>query len=192
MTIKIPVLRHFLSLMFVSLMFVAFCPALQAGERINEVLVSWGTGPQHQRHQHNSQVAVDYNFYRFNRSEQQIFSLGMGYTRLWTDAATDRSIKIFSLYPQLTLRPRSQTLRGTYFFVRALGPSYLSDNRLGSRQQAEHFAFQAQAGVGYRKQLNADKALLLQVSFKHFSNANLFSDNDGIDIPFVLTFGLSY
>ncbi len=33
---------------------------------------------------------------------------------------------------------------------------------------------------------------MLQVSFKHFSNANWFSDNDGIDIPFVLTFGYSY
>lgn len=168
------------------------CPLVQAGERIDEVYLSWGTGPQHKRHQHNSQVALDYNFYRFERSARQTFSLGMGYTRLWTDAATDRKIEAFSFYPQLTLWPVRDSLRGTYFFVRALGPSYLSDNRLGHRQQAQHFAFQAQVGVGYRKQLNADKALMLQVSFKHFSNANLFSDNDGIDIPFVLTFGFKY
>src|SRR5699024_3632260 len=133
------------------------------------------TGPQHKRHQHNSQASVDYNFYRFNRSARQTFSLGMGYTRLWTDAATDRSIKAFSFYPQLTLWPVRESLRGTYFFVRALGPTYISDNRLGSRQHAEHFAFQAQVGVGYRKQLSDDKALMTQVSFKHFSNANWFS-----------------
>jgi hypothetical protein len=173
-------------------MLVASSPWVQAGERIDELYVSWGTGPQHDRHQHNSQAAIDYNFYRFERSARQVFSVGTGYTRLWTDAATDRSIDIVSLYPQLTLWPVRDSLRGTYFFVRALGPSYLTDNRLGSRQQAEHFAFQAQVGVGYRKQLEADKALMLQLSFKHFSNANLFSDNDGIDIPFVLTFGFSY
>ncbi|MES2626103.1 MAG: acyloxyacyl hydrolase [Pseudomonadota bacterium] len=164
----------------------------QAGERIDEIYASWGTGPQHKRHQHNSQVALDYNFYRFNRSTRQTFSLGMGYTRLWTNAATDTSIKAFSFYPQLTLWPVRESLRGSYFFVRALGPTYISDNRLGARQQAEHFAFQAQVGVGYRKELETEKALMLQVSFKHFSNANLFSDNDGIDIPFVLTFGYSY
>ena len=175
-----------------SLLFIVPCQLAQAGERIDEVYAAWGTGPQHKRHQHNSQVALDYNFYRFNRSARQTFSLGMGYTRLWTDAATDRSIKAFSLYPQLTLWPVRESLRGTYFFVRALGPTYISDNRLGSRQQAEHFAFQAQVGVGYRKQLSDDKALMTQVSFKHFSNANWFSDNDGIDIPFVLTFGLSF
>src|SRR5688572_30590677 len=98
MTIKNITPRYFLLLIFISL-----CPPLKAGERIDEVLVSWGTGPQHKRHQHNSQLAVDYNFYQFERSAQQIFSLGMGYTRLWTDAATDKSIKVFSLYPQVTL-----------------------------------------------------------------------------------------
>lgn len=164
----------------------------QAGERIDEVYVSWGTGPQHNKHQHNSQVALDYNFYMFRFSARRGISLGMGYTRLWTNLATDREIRALSFYPQLTLWPVRESLRNTYFFVRALGPTYLSENRLGRRQQAENFAFQAQVGVGYRKQLNADKTLMLQVSFKHFSNANLFNDNDGIDIPFVLTFGLSY
>lgn len=167
-------------------------PRHRPGERIDEVYVSWGTGPQHNKHQHNSQVALDYNFYMFRFSPRRGISLGMGYTRLWTDLAADREIKAFSFYPQLTLWPVRESLRNTYFFVRALGPTYLSENRLGRRQQAENFAFQAQVGVGYRKQLNADKTLMLQVSFKHFSNANLFSTNDGIDIPFLLTLGLSY
>jgi hypothetical protein len=174
------------------LLLALLCPWANAGERIDELYVSWGTGPQHNKHQHNSQAALDYNFYLFRFSERRGISLGMGYTRLWTDFATDREIHAFSLYPQLTLWPVRESLRNSYFFVRALGPTYLSDNRLGRRQQAENFAFQAQVGVGYRKQLNADKTVMLQVSFKHFSNANLFSDNDGIDIPFVLTFGLSY
>jgi hypothetical protein len=76
--------------------------------------------------------------------------------------------------------------------IRAPGPSYLSDNRPGNRQQAEHFAFQARVGVGYPKQLNPDKALMLQVSFQHFCNANWFCHNAGIDIPLVLAFGFSY
>src|SRR5215203_1733138 len=97
------------------LMLAVLCPWAQAGERIDEVYASWGTGPQHNKHQHNSQVALDYNFYRFRRSARQTFSLGMGYTRLWTDVAPDSSIKAFSFYPQLTLWPERESLRGTYF-----------------------------------------------------------------------------
>lgn len=172
---------------------VLLFPALtQGGERKNDVLMSWGTGVQHGEGQRNSQFAVDYEFYQFQRSPRSGFSFGIGYTRLTTDAATDKSIDVFSIYPQLTLWPVSPSLRGTYFFVRALGPSYMSANRLGSRQQDNHLTFQAQVGVGYRKQLAGSRAMLLQVSWKHFSNANLFADNDGIDIPMVLTLGFAY
>lgn len=168
-------------------------PALaQGGERKNEVLMSWGTGVQYGEGQHNSQFAVDYEFYQFRRSPRSGFSLGVGYTRLTTDAATHKSIDVFSIYPQLTLWPVSPSLQDTYFFVRALGPSYMSANRLGSRQQDNHFTFQAQVGVGYRKQLAGSRSMRFQISWKHFSNANLFADNDGIDIPFVLTLGFSY
>ena len=180
--------RKFLLLCLMALL----VPHVQAGESKHEVFVSLGTGPQHNTGQHNSQFALDHNFYELRRSPRSGLSLGAGYTRLWTDADTDRNIDVISLYPQLTLWPVHNSLQGYYFFVRALGPSYLSANNLGKRQQAEHFAFQAQVGIGYRKQLAANNAVLMQVSWKHFSNANLFDDNDGIDIPFVVSLGFAY
>ena len=190
MLMTISLVRRF----FIVCLLVSLPLFVQAGERKNELLISWGTGSQHNAHQDNSQVAVDYNFYLFKRSERSGITLGMGYTHLWTDTDTDtdKSIDAFSLYPQLTLWPVSQSLRGAYFFVRALGPSYLSNSKLGHRQQAHHFAFQAQVGVGYRKQLDSDNALLLQLSWKHFSNANLFDDNESIDVPFVLSLGFDF
>jgi hypothetical protein len=92
----------------------------------------------------------------------------------------------------LTLRPVRQSLAGYYFFVRALGPTYISSNTLGERKQDNHFAFQAQIGFGYEKKMASGSTMLLQLSWKHFSNANLFSDNDGIDIPFVLSMGIRF
>ncbi len=163
-----------------------------AGERIDHILLSWGGGPQEDADQHNSQLAADYTFYQHRRSARQTLAIGTGYTRLRTDAAASTEVHAFSLYPQLTLWPLQQTLPNAYFFVRALGPTYLSTNLFGTRRQERHFAFQAQVGVGYRRELGNQQAVLMQLSFKHFSNANLFHDNDGIDIPFVLTLGLAF
>src|SRR5690606_17510146 len=105
-----------------------------AGERINHLLVSWGTGPQEDADQRNSQVAADYTFYQHRRSVRQTLAIGTGYTRLRTDAATNREIHAFSIYPQLTLWPLQARFPAAYFFVRALGPSYLSANLLGTRR----------------------------------------------------------
>lgn len=168
-------------------------PAAVAGERVNELFVSWGTGAQPDSDQDNTQRSLDYNFYLFQRSPRSGITLGAGYTRLTTDAATNTRIDAYSIYPQLTLWPVSPRLNGAYFFVRALGPSYLSDNWLGEREQANHFAFQSQVGVGYRRKVANDAGnFMLQMSWKHFSNANLFNANDGIDVPFVFALGFSF
>lgn len=167
---------------------LALCPCSLA----DEVLFTVGAGPQHGTDQRNEQVSIDYSFYHQNRSPRSGLSIGVSYTRLTTDAASNRSMEAYTLYPQLTLWPTRESLQGWSFFVRALGPSYISSNNLGARKQDNHFAFQAQVGLGYEVDLGNNRALLLQASFKHFSNANLFHDNDGIDIPFVFSLGYKF
>jgi len=124
----------------------------------------------------------------------------VSYTRLETNAAANGSLYAVSIYPQITLFP-SATSRITahsprwaqpFFFVRALGPSYLSDGTLGSRRQADSFAFQAQVGVGVRLNPGADRRGVIAVSWKHFSNANLYRFNDGIDVPLVVNIGMAF
>ena len=46
--------------------------------------------------------------------------------------------------------------------------------------------FQAQVGVGL---IAPADTWFIAASYKHFSNADLFAPNDGIDLPFVLTLG---
>jgi hypothetical protein len=169
-----------------------FCVMQGSASRADDVLVSAGGGPQLGADQDNQQVGIDYTFYEFKRTSRTSLSLGVGYTYLKTDAQINRRIHAVTVYPELTLTPLSSSLSGYYAFVRALGPSYLSENMLGSRRQDNHFAFQAQIGVGYEFSLGDDRSLLAQLSLKHFSNANLFENNDGIDIPLVLNIGIRY
>lgn len=158
----------------------------------DQILLSAGEGSQPDSRQDNRHVALDYEFFRFERSPRSHLSIGVGYTKLTTDASMHKSIDAVSVYPQLTLYPERESLLGYYFFVRALGASYISANALGEREQDNNFSFQAQVGFGYEKKIGNEKSLLIQISRKHFSNANLFSDNDGIDVPMVFTLGYKF
>ncbi|WP_323846026.1 acyloxyacyl hydrolase [Microbulbifer magnicolonia] len=158
----------------------------------NELLLSAGGGPQPDSSQSNRTYGIDYSFKRFEKSYRQHIHLGVSYTRVETDAAEYESFHALSIYPQLNLYPRKQSWGQPYFFVRALGPSYISSNQLGDRHQDNHFAFQAQVGYAARINWQGKEDLVLMVSWKHFSNANLFSDNDGIDMPFVVNVGLNF
>ncbi len=150
------------------------------------VNVGYGPQPSAEVSQRNYTVGLDYEFYRYKRSEKQWLSLGVGYSYVGTDYEHDRSLHAVSLYPQLTLLTTPYGEWQPWFFVRALAPTYLSEKNLGTRTQAKHFAFQAQVGLGLSHQPSKWN---LAFSYKHFSNANLYQPNDGIDIPLVFNFG---
>ncbi len=164
----------------------------------DELILTYGGGPQESSHQNNRTAGVDFTFYKHERSQRQHIFIGVSYSYLSTDTATNDQIHAFSIYPQVSLFPDADgKLAGAfpewadpYFFVRALSPSYISANRLGDREQANHFAFQAQVGVGLRLDFGREREGTVSLSWKHFSNANLFSDNDGMDFPIVLSLGI--
>jgi hypothetical protein len=166
----------------------------------DELLVTLGQGSQPGSAQRNETVGVDYSFHRFERSARQHIHVGVSYTRLTTNAADNRSLYALSVYPQITLYPtktsrvaaRSPPWAEPFFFVRALGPTYISDSRLGSRRQADSFAFQAQVGVGVVLNPGAERRTVVAVSWKHFSNADLYTENDGIDVPLVISVGMKF
>ena len=173
----------------------------------DELHFNLGGGPQpgsdatgDSANQINHTAGIDYNFYRHDRSPRSSFIIGMSYTYMGANSNEFDRIHAVSIYPQLSMYPSPESwVRSLtpgdgepFFYVRALGPSYISANRLGERRQAENFAFQAQLGVGVAYQLKNDRQMKVSVSWKHFSNANLFSDNDGIDLPVVLNFGVRF
>ena len=173
----------------------------------DELIFNFGGGSQvgsdvsgNGSRQTNYTVGVDYNFYRYERSERSSFVIGASYTYLGTNTDSNDQIHAVSIYPQLSMYPTAESWVNNlvpgngepFFYVRALGPSYISANQLGERRQANHFAFQAQLGIGATYRLKGDQQASFAIAWKHFSNANLYDDNDGIDLPIVLTFGVTF
>ncbi len=173
----------------------------------DELHLNFGGGPQvgsdttdSSGSQINYTAGIDYSFYRYDRSPRSSFIIGASYTYMGANSMEFDQIHALSLYPQLSMYPSATSwvhklVPGDgepFFYVRALGPSYISANRLGERRQAKNFAFQAQLGIGALYKLQNDRQASISISWKHFSNANLFSENDGIDLPVVLNFGILF
>jgi len=158
----------------------------------DELMLSYGGGPQQSTSQNNRTYGLDYSFFRFERTERQHILIGVSLTQMTTDAPNDKSVFAFSVYPQVNLYLRKRRWGHPFVFARALGPGYINNNRLGARQQAHHFSFLTQVGAGVYLNWNKKSDAVLMLSFKHFSNNNLFRTNKGFDFPFVLNFGIKF
>lgn len=147
-----------------------------------------GGGKQlHTDNQHNQLYGVDVNMLHYRYSDIQTWSLGAGITKLRADNGAIRELIAVSIYPQLTLKLPTAAGIKPFFFVRALGPTYLSERGLGERRQAYSWAFQSQVGVG--AYVGETGQWTTSVSFRHYSNADTGKPNEGIDGVLVLTLG---
>jgi hypothetical protein len=179
-----------------ALMIIAIGPSASAGE----VWLNAGGGPQPGGDQVNRSAGFDFVVYAHDFSARKSIEIGISYTWLGTDTDFNSSMYAVSIYPQLTFYPTATSrIRDwfpqhstPFFFVRALGPGYISSNTLGERRQAQHFAFQAQFGAGLIWPLDGERELITAISLKHFSNANLFDPNDGIDLPLMLNLAMRF
>lgn len=156
----------------------------------NQFIVNGGGGEQPNANQSNRSYGADLVLWRKSRSHRQELFIGVGYTYLGTDTLDHDTVRVWTVFPQLNLYAPERNGVLPYFFVRALSPSYLSSTQYGEREQAKQFAFQAQIGAGL--QFGANKQWLVSLSYKHFSNANLFQPNDGFDIPVLLNIGVQW
>ena len=68
-------------------------------------------------------------------------------------------------------------------------PSYISTKTFGYKQQGSHFVFQDTLGFGVEIGDPNHQRMDINYMFIHYSNANLFTPNNGYDIPFVLNVG---
>ncbi len=152
--------------------------------------VSIGGGQQTHTNDRNKMNAVELAFYKHQRSQRQHISVFATAAKLDSNADNSKQISAYSLVPQVSFFLPVNSNMQLQLLLRALGPTYISNDRLGTRQQAKHFTFQSMAGAGLRfgRKLQYE----LNLAWRHYSNANLFSDNDGWNFPVTLQFVFNF
>jgi len=182
-----------------ALVITTLCVALtaeadQVSEPANadfELMFYAGGGKQpHSDTQKNTVVGVDLNFYRHVFTDKQTLFIGTGVAQLTSNTDANNRLVAYSIYPQLNLTLPKIGSSQPYFYVRTLGPTYLSETQLGERVQGNHFVFQSQLGLGLY--FGDNNTWLANIAYRHYSNARLSAPNDGIDALVLLTLGGRY
>lgn len=119
---------------------------------------------------------------------RKVFSLdwaaGMGY---WKSRKKEDEFLTVSLYPVLRFTALRSPKTDLFFEYTVAGPTFISKTIIDNERTGRHFTFYDAMGIGIftgkKKNLNAG------LRIAHFSNGNIFPQNDGVKVPLTFSFG---
>jgi hypothetical protein len=93
-----------------------------------------------------------------------------------------------SVYPVLRFTAVRSPKTDLFFEYTVAGPTFISKTIIDNENTGRHFTFYDAMGIGMFT--GKDKRLNAGIRIAHFSNGNVFPNNNGVKVP--LTFNLGY
>ena len=120
---------------------------------------------------------------------RKVFSLDWGLQAgFWKTDRDGTNFFTLSAYPMMRFHTIRSKKTDFYLEYSVAGPSFISKTEMDGQHTGQKFTFLDQMGMGVFT--GKQKNLNLGLRIAHFSNGNLFPDNDGVMVP--LTFNLGY
>ncbi len=128
------------------------------------------------------------NYQRNIFHARKVFSLdwaaGIGY---WRSDKKEDDFFTMSLYPVLRFTAFRSPKTDVFFEYTVAGPTYISRTTIDNEKTGRKFTFYDAMGMGIftgkKKNLNAG------LRIAHFSNGNIFPENNGVKVPLTFSFG---
>ncbi len=141
----------------------------------------WG-GDAHVR----SGVSINYQRNIFHA--RKVFALDIGTTAgYWKSEDNKEDFYTFSIYPVLKFAAFRSKKTDIYFEYSVAGPTYISRTLIDDEKTGRHFTFHDQMGLNVFS--GKSKNLQTGIRIGHFSNGNIFPDNNGVKVPLTLSVG---
>ena len=120
---------------------------------------------------------------------RKVFSIDLGTSfSYWTSDVHQNHFYTLSIFPLFRFTFLQLKTTGFYFNYSVAGPTYISRIRIDEIETGKRFTFQDMMGIGVyagrRRSMNAE------IRIGHYSNGDLFPQNNGIKVP--LSFNLGY
>jgi hypothetical protein len=113
---------------------------------------------------------TSFSFFKSNRDKDEFFALS-----------------IFPLFRFTFLHTKPADL---YFYYSVAGPTFISKTMIDNVNTGKKFTFQDLMGLGIfagtNRQVNAE------VRIGHYSNGNIFPDNEGVKVPLTFNVGFTF
>ena len=120
---------------------------------------------------------------------KKIFSLDWGSTfGYWKSQVNQQEFITVSVFPLFRFNLLHTKPFDFYFNYSLAGPSLISGIKIDNYETGPMFTFQDYMGIGFF--IGQERKLNTEIRIAHYSNGNLFPQNEGFKIP--LTFNLGY
>lgn len=132
-----------------------------------------------------------FNYARNVFHTKKTFALDIGGSfGSWESKLKDQSFYAISIYPIMRFMLLRSRIGDFYFFYSVAGPTFLSKTTIDDQNTGKHFTFRDFMGIG--SYMGHRKSLNFEVNIGHFSNGNLFPNNDAVKIPLSFVLGYSF
>jgi hypothetical protein len=131
------------------------------------------------------------NYQRNIFHSRKIFSLywGAGFS-CWQSKLNKENFCTLSFYPVFRFTLLRSKATDLYFDYSFGGPAFISKTVIDQKDTGKKFTFQDLMGIGMfagkKRQLNAG------ITISHYSNGNIFPQNNGVMVPLTLNIGYSF
>ena len=134
-------------------------------------------------------LAITYQRNAFHTAKRFSLDWGMSLYGLKT-ARNDTSLFAISIFPVLKFWVLRSGPADVYLHYSILGPAYISRANIENVQTGPRVTFQDFLGVGLL--LGKERRYNLDLRITHYSNGNIFPDNEGVAVPLMLSFGRAF
>lgn len=122
---------------------------------------------------------------------RKLFSIDLGVSSsIWTSNIQSSHFYTFSVFPVFRFTVIHSKFTDLYFNYSVAGPSYISQTNIDHTATGKHFTFQDLMGIGMYAGRSRHFNLELRVG--HYSNGDLFPENNGVKVPLSLNTGFAF
>jgi len=148
------------------------------------VPVFWG-GDVHVAH------GISLHYQRNIFHTRKVFSLDWGSSiSYWNSNERGEDFYTISLYPLLRFTVIRAKPLDIYLNYSVAGPTYISKIKIDSLSIGERFTFQDMMGMG--AYFGKNRRVNAEIRIAHYSNGNLFPQNEGVKIPMTFNLGWTF
>jgi len=134
-------------------------------------------------------MTLNYQRNLFHGPKVFAFDLGVE-AGLWQTDVNRDNFFIFSVYPVFRLNYLRTKAFDAYFYYSIAAPAFISKTILDDDKMGEMFTFQDNMGTGVF--FGKDRNYNAEIKIGHYSNGNIFPDNEAVKIPLSLNVGYAF
>lgn len=134
---------------------------------------------------------IAFHYHRNIFHARKVFSFDWGISSsFWKSNKLGNSFFTLSIFPVLRFNIIHSKPADYYFYYSIAGPTYISKTIIDGQNTGRHFTFQDLLGIGTF--MGKQRKINAEIRIGHYSNGNIFPNNDGVKMPLTFCAGYSF